>query len=79
MKFKAKLTCTIDRNHPDRHCVPDWTPEKELVFNDVYTFSADYSRENAKAYMIRDLSVVAGGGYNTKHIHNVKFEFEEVV
>ena len=33
--------------------------------------------EEAIIYIKHDLKLVAGGGYNTDHIHNVKFEIEK--
>ena len=79
IKYHAKITYTIDKDHPDRKYVPDWTEEKQLTFEDVYTFTMeDYTKEDRINYMQRDLMLVAGGGYNTDHIHNVKFEIKQV-
>ena len=78
MKFKAKIKCTIDKDHPDIKYVKDWTEDKVLEFSDEYSFSSDYTKDGCVAYIKRDLKLVAGGGYSTDHIHNVEFEIERV-
>ena len=77
-KNHGKITYTIDKTHPDIKCVEDYTEEKIFTFEDTYTFNGDYPMENIKAYIKNDLMLVAGGGYNTDHIHNVKFEIKRV-
>jgi len=83
MKFKGKITCTIDANHPDRKYVSDWTPEMVLEFWDIYDFSPDFwdthNPEKMIGYIKTDLLLVAGGGYNWDHVHNVNFEIKEVI
>lgn len=76
IRYKAKITFTMDEKHPDIKYVKDWTKDKEFTFDDVYEFSEDYSREEIERYIKHDLKLVAGGGYNTEHIHNVKFEIK---
>lgn len=78
MKYHGKISFTIDKNHPDIKYVPDWTEDKVLTFDDEYTFNDDYAKEDAIIYIKRDLSLVAGGGYNTDHIHNVIFEISKL-
>lgn len=75
MKYKlhAKITFTIDENHPDIKHVDNWTPDKTFNFDDVYTFDADYEPEQAREYIKHDMLLVAGGGYSTEHVHNVNF------
>lgn len=78
IKYNAKITYTIDKDHPDKKYVADWTEEKQFTFEDVYTFTMeDYTKEDRINYMKRDLMLVAGGGYNTDHIHNVEFEIKQ--
>ena len=77
MKFNGKITYTMDAEHPDKKYVEDWTKEKVFTFSDTYTFNSDYTEEEAIIYIKHDLKLVAGGGYNTDHIHNVKFEIEK--
>ena len=50
---------------------------KNFYISDTYTFNSDYTEEEAIIYIKHDLKLVAGGGYNTDHIHNVKFEIEK--
>lgn len=77
MKYHGKISFTIDKGHPDIKYVNDWTEDKILTFADTYTFNDDYTEESIIQYIKRDLSLVAGGGYNTDHIHNVTFEIEK--
>lgn len=77
-KYNAKIMYIMDENHPDKKYVKDWTKEKELTFQDVYTFTEDYEKEDMINYIKNDLKLVAGGGYNTDHIHNVKFEIKKI-
>ena len=79
MKYHGKISFTIDKGHPDIKYVNDWTEDKILTFADTYTFNDDYTEESIIQYIKRDLSLVAGGGYNTDHISNVTFEIEKCV
>ena len=77
MKYHGKISFTIDKEHPDIKYVPDWEEDKVLTIEDTYSFNSDCQKENIIAYIKHDLSLVAGGGYNTDHIHNVVFEIEK--
>ena len=82
-KYHGKITYTIDKTHPDIKYVEDYTEEKIFTFEDTYSFDESLNFEwqeesNIKAYIKKDLMLVAGGGYNTDHIHNVKFEINRV-
>lgn len=82
-KYHGKIIYTIDGKHPDIKYVADYTEEKIFTFEDTYSFDESRNLEwqeesNIKAYIKRDLKLVAGGGYNTEHIHNVKFEINRV-
>lgn len=78
MKYHGKITYTIDNKHPDIKCVKDWHKDKVLTFEDTYTFSDDYTEDYIYAYIKRDLRLVAGGGYNTEHIHNATFDITKI-
>lgn len=78
MKYYGKIFFTMDENHPDIKCVKDWTEDKVYDFDDVYTFNEDYDEEEVVAYIKKDLSFVAGGGYNADNIHDVTFEIKRV-
>ena len=47
-------------------------------FEDTYTFDNCYTFSDVEGYIKSDLSLVAGGGYNSEHIHNVTFEITRV-
>ncbi len=66
------------RNIQTKKYVEDWTDNKELTFSDTYTFNSDYTKEDAVNYIKRDLKLIAGGGYNADHIHNVTFDIEKL-
>jgi hypothetical protein len=67
----------MDKEHPDVKCVEDWTEDKVMKFADYYEFSTDYTRDEIESYIKHDLMLIAGGGYNTDHIHNVTFEIKQ--
>jgi hypothetical protein len=76
-RFYAKISYTMDEEHPDIKCVPDWTENKIYTFEDVYYFHNNYTKEEVETYIKRDMELVAGGGYNADHIHNVTFEIKQ--
>ena len=78
MRIYGEIKYTMDNEHPDRKYVEDWKEDKVFTFSDVYHFNEDYTEEEAVAYIKRDLKLVAGGGYNSEHIHNVIFEIERL-
>lgn len=79
MKYYGKIFFTMDKNHPDIKCVEDWTENKLYTFEDTYTFKGKYTKEEIMHYIKRDLMLVAGGGYNTEHIHGVEFRIKELL
>jgi hypothetical protein len=79
MKWQAKIEYTMDKDHPDvNHVVGGWYRGKKFTYYDEYKFESGYTEDYMKEYMKKDLKLVAGGGYNTSHIHNVKFQFIKV-
>lgn len=77
--YYAEITYTIDKNHPDIGCIADWAKDKVFKYDDEYYFNPEiYTKSDAKEYIKRDLSTIAGGGYNSKHIHNKKFRIFEI-
>ena len=76
-RFHGEITFTMDKGHPDVRCVENWTEDKIMKFADYYEFSADYTKDEIESYIKHDLMLVAGGGYNTDHIHNVNFEIRQ--
>lgn len=75
VKVNATIYYTMDRKHPDFQYVKD--TKKELSYMDTYIFDVGMypTKEDRERYMKSDLRLVAGGGYDSKHIHNVKFVF----
>ena len=73
----ATIYYTVDSEHPDIQYIKN--PSEIQSFTDVYRFDTDYlgniDRYDMENYAKNDLRLVAGGGYNTEHIHNVTFEF----
>ena len=78
MKIYGKISYTVDSGHPDIQYIKDWSENKVLTFEDTYTFNNCYTFDDMEGYVKSDLSLVAGGGYNSEHIHNVKFEISRV-
>ena len=76
--YRGKITFAIDKNHPDIKCLNDWAEDKIYTFEDEYYFNTHYTTSEIISYIQNDLMLVAGGGYNTKHIHNVNFEIKQV-
>lgn len=74
MKYRGKISFTMD----GIKYVEDQTADKIFTFVDVYAFDNDHTEESIVTYIKRDLRLVAGGGYNAEHIHNVTFEIERV-
>ena len=71
MILQATITFDTKATHPDGGNI------KGMTYSDTYTFVNGMfgnSRESMEGYIRRDLSLVAGGGYNSKHIENVTFQ-----
>lgn len=73
MKYNATIKFDTTSNHPDAQNA------KGLEYSDVYKIDpgAFYGHESIIDYIQEDLSLVAGGGYNSKHITNVTFKIVE--
>lgn len=71
--IKAEITFKITEEHPDAQYVEDIT--KELSFEDTYTVDNEIDNEVVNQFIRNDLMLVAGGGYDTKHLINPKFYF----
>ena len=80
MKINAKIKYKVKPTHPDLGDMPEhlWKG-KVFTYDDKYTFDDDnWDEEGAKAYIRRDIALVAGGGYNAKHIYDVEYEMEVI-
>lgn len=78
--IRATIYYTVDSEHPGIQYIKN--PSEIQSFTDTYTFDTNYvgnvTRSEMENYAKNDLRLVAGGGYNSKHIHNVSFEFKSV-
>lgn len=76
VKIKGTIYYMVDKSHPDYQYIKN--PDAVQKFSDTYTIDKDkfWSMENVEQYIKNDLALVAGGGYNTEHIHNVTFQLE---
>lgn len=79
-RYHGKISYTMDKEHPCVKCVEEYMEDKVFAFEDVYHIDKDYfwCEDEIIDYIKHDLALVAGGGYNTKHIHNVTFEIERI-
>lgn len=80
MDFNVKINYTIDKNHPDYNCCPVDERDGTLEYSDMYIMDEDYFNgyEEMIEYIVNDLLLIAGGGHNSDHVHNVKFEIKEI-
>jgi len=78
--LKGKILFRITKDHPDWKYLKEEEKigevSKQLEFEDTYAFREKVPKSNMKAYIKNDLLLVAGGGYDTKHVYDVKFVFE---
>ena len=78
IRYTGKIEYKILPGHIDRCCDKDWTPDKIYTFQDTYTFEYGYySTDEIRSYIKHDLALVAGGGYDSKHIDIVSFEIKQ--
>lgn len=85
--IKGIVKFTVDEEHPDYQYMDEKQRHGINTYSDTYYFDvydpvlnpggfyAADDVEGMKEYIKNDLALVAGGGYNTEHIHNVKFRF----
>lgn len=76
--FKAVITYNVIGSHPDIKGIKN--PDEKQKFEDTYTLDSDYFNDTEKMidYIKQDLSLVAGGGYNTDHIYGISFDIEKI-
>jgi len=77
-KIKAEIHYDVLNNHPDLKYIK--YPDIRQRYIDIYAIDDNcfYGEDDMYDYIKEDLMLVAGGGYNTDTIANVKFYFEEV-
>jgi len=74
VKYQATIKYDTKENHPDEKNA------KGFTYTDTYTidtvmFNGDNTVQN---YIKRDMALVAGGGYDTDTIENVKIDIQAV-
>ena len=71
----ATIYYMVDNNHPDIEYIKQ--PSEIQSFTDCYYIDTDAfcDKDDYMSYIKNDLRIIAGGGYDTKHIHNVSFKF----
>ena len=74
-KILATIRYMVDDQHPDIQYIEN--PSEIQSFTDCYRIDTEkfWGRDDYMSYIKNDLKLIAGGGYNCKHIHKVKFEF----
>ena len=80
IKIKGVIKYKVKKNHPDLQYIKDEDRDKELEFDDVYMIDPDnfYGWDHIESYIKNDLKLVAGGGYDTDTIKNVKITLSRV-
>lgn len=80
IKIKGEIFYKVKKNHPDLKYIPEDERDKTQVFDDVYTIDTDdfWCEDAIKSYIKHDLALVAGGGYDTDTIKNVKYKIARV-
>lgn len=80
MKIKGAIFYKVKKNHPDLKYIPEDERDKTQVFEDTYYIDTDYfyGRDDIESYIKHDLKLVAGGGYDTNTIKDVKIKLAYV-
>ena len=81
IKIKATIYFKIKGTHPDINCFStDWR-DKEYKYSDTYTINPDCfgGEDDINEYIMDDLALTAGGGYDSASIYDVRFEMERDV
>ena len=80
MDFRTKITYTIDKDHPDYDSLPLDERDGILEHSNLYIMEEYYFNgyEEMIKCIINDLLLIADGGHNSDHVHNVKFEITEI-
>jgi len=77
-RYRGKISYTMDEHHPYVKYDKEWFKRKEYTFEDTYFFSKSYSVEDIRSLIQHDLMLVAGGGYSTNYINNIRFEIKQL-
>ncbi len=71
--IKASIYFDTTEGHPDSKGM------KNLEYSDAYRIDTDYfmGYDSIDSFIRQDLALVAGGGYDTDNIENVKYNLKE--
>ena len=74
MKIKGVIKYKVKKNHPDLKYIDEDERDNEFEFCDVYNIDPNnfWGRDHIESYIKHDLALVAGGGYDTDTIKDVK-------
>ena len=75
-RAKASINYKIGKDHPDRVRDAEWAEDKVYNFSDTYYFKHGAFEDEAREYIKNDLMLIAGGGYDTKHISVVSIQID---
>lgn len=80
VNIKGTISYKMKSNHPDLQYVKPKDRDKEQVFSDVYYIETDnfFGKDHIEGYIKNDLKLVAGGGYDTDTIKDIKIKLEKV-
>lgn len=75
INVKGVIKYKVKKNHPDLKYIDEEERNNEFEFCDIYHIDTDYfyGKDHIDSYIKHDLALVAGGGYDTDTIKNVKF------
>lgn len=79
-KIKGTITYKVKDNHPDLKYIPEEDRDKVHTFEDTYTIDTDnfWGEDHYTGWIKNDLMLVAGGGYDTDTIREVKIKLQGV-
>lgn len=81
ISYKGKIAYKMHPTHPDyNHVVGGYKPGDVLTYEDKYRIKPDFFNgdEDIIRHIKNDLMIVAGGGYNSRHIYDMEFFIERI-
>ena len=75
INVKGVIKYKVKKNHPDLKYIDEAERNNEFEFCDIYHIDTDcfWCKDAIDSYIKHDLALVAGGGYDTDTIKNLKF------
>lgn len=81
ISYKGRIAYKMKPTHPDyNHVVGGYKPGTVITYSDEYHINPEFfsGNESIIRHIKNDLMIVAGGGYNSRHIYDVEFTIERV-